>query len=207
MYKFILKFSCLLAFTFLFSQSSLGQVNKNYEWISGYTKTDGTYVNGYYRTEANNTINDNYSTYPNVNPFTGKKGYIKPQANITPISVYPDYAAIAYRKLGLDKLEKKETFVFKPPSKQESNHFFYRNSYPRYVIKTNANLRNHGNKNSTVIAIMKKNHFVYVIPKHLDFRTINYGRGISNTWSYVYYASGDVKGYVHNSLIVSYPRR
>ena len=205
MYKFI--FYCLLAFNLIFSQSVFGQVNQNSQWISGYVRTDGAYVKGYYRTESNNTINDNYSTYPNVNPYTGKKGYIKPQTNNNPIAYYPDYAAIAYKKLGLDKLEKKETFVYQPPSDAWSNHFYYRSSYPRYVIKSNANLRIWGNKNSNVIITMKKNDFIYVIPRHLDLgkRVIDNGIGESNNWSYVYYASGDVKGYVHNSLIVSYP--
>ena len=32
------------------------------EWIGGYTKQDGTYVAGHWRTEANETIADNLST-------------------------------------------------------------------------------------------------------------------------------------------------
>lgn len=202
MYKFILSFSCIIVFNLIFSQSGFGQVNQNSQWISGYHRADGIYVKGYYRTVPNSTINDNYSTYPNVNPYTGKKGYIKPKTNNNPVD-YPDYAAIAYKKLGLDKLEKKETFVFQPPSDQDNEYFLHTGLYPRYLIKRNANLRAYGTKNSNVILTMKKNHFVYVIP----FNPSNPDQHLfSNKWSYVYYASGRVKGYVHNSLISSYPK-
>jgi hypothetical protein len=43
-------------------------------YVKGYYKTNGTYVEGHYRTVANNTVNDNFSTFPNVNPYTGDIG-------------------------------------------------------------------------------------------------------------------------------------
>lgn len=43
-------------------------------YVNGYTKKDGTYVSGYYRTSANNTTDDNYSTSGNTNLFTGENG-------------------------------------------------------------------------------------------------------------------------------------
>lgn len=43
-------------------------------WVNGYTRKDGTYVQGYWRTDANSTRNDNYSTEGNVNPYTGTPG-------------------------------------------------------------------------------------------------------------------------------------
>lgn len=46
--------------------------------VNGYTKSDGTYVQPYTRTSPNNTINDNYSTRPNVNPYTGQPGTRQP---------------------------------------------------------------------------------------------------------------------------------
>jgi major membrane immunogen (membrane-anchored lipoprotein) len=54
------------------------QYNSSKTYVSGYTKSNGTYVQGHYRTSSNSTINDNYSTYPNVNPHTGKLGTVKP---------------------------------------------------------------------------------------------------------------------------------
>jgi hypothetical protein len=47
--------------------------------VKGYFKRDGTYVEPYHRTPPNNTINDNYSTSPNINPWTGKQGTRAPE--------------------------------------------------------------------------------------------------------------------------------
>lgn len=43
-------------------------------YVNGYTKKDGTYVQGHYRSSPNSTKNDNYSTYGNTNPYTGEAG-------------------------------------------------------------------------------------------------------------------------------------
>ena len=47
------------------------------EYVDGYTRTDGTYVPGHYRSRRNNTKFDNYSTEGNTNPYTGKKGNVR----------------------------------------------------------------------------------------------------------------------------------
>jgi hypothetical protein len=47
-------------------------------WVNGYTKADGTYVAGHYKTDANATKLDNYSTKGNANPYTGAKGTVDP---------------------------------------------------------------------------------------------------------------------------------
>lgn len=44
--------------------------------VRGYVRKDGTYVAPYQRTAPNGTINDNYSTKGNVNPYTGKAGTV-----------------------------------------------------------------------------------------------------------------------------------
>ncbi len=43
-------------------------------WVNGYTRKDGTYVEGYSRSEPNDTVQDNYSYKGNSNPFTGETG-------------------------------------------------------------------------------------------------------------------------------------
>ena len=43
-------------------------------YVSGYTRSNGTYVSGHYRSSPNHTKSDNFSTYGNVNPYTGKVG-------------------------------------------------------------------------------------------------------------------------------------
>lgn len=40
-------------------------------YVSGYTKANGTYVQGYYRSDPNGTVTDNYSYPGNTNPYTG----------------------------------------------------------------------------------------------------------------------------------------
>jgi hypothetical protein len=42
--------------------------------VKGYIKKDGTYVAPHRQTNSNTTQKDNWSSKPNVNPYTGKKG-------------------------------------------------------------------------------------------------------------------------------------
>lgn len=46
-------------------------------YVNGYYKSNGTYVQPHYRTNPNNTIRDNYSTYGNTNPYTGQQGTVR----------------------------------------------------------------------------------------------------------------------------------
>lgn len=48
--------------------------------VKGHVRKDGTYVSPHYRTAPNTTKVDNFSSKPNVNPFTGKKGTVDPYA-------------------------------------------------------------------------------------------------------------------------------
>jgi len=76
----------IIAFMFAvatsFAQSSV--------YVSGYTKSDGTYVRGHYRTKPNTTRNDNYSTVGNTNPYTGAAGTKPKEYN------YSTYTAPTY---------------------------------------------------------------------------------------------------------------
>jgi hypothetical protein len=47
-------------------------------WVDSYYRQDNTYVPGHYRTNADETPRNNYSTHPNLNPYTGKKGSRRP---------------------------------------------------------------------------------------------------------------------------------
>ena len=101
MKTFILTLALLVGAIF----SATAQTNSNHVYVDGYYKTNGTYVQGHYRTAPNNTINDNFSTYPNVNPYTGDVGTIKPKSyytpkvqsyEITPIVSQPKYVTPTY---------------------------------------------------------------------------------------------------------------
>ena len=74
--KFLLSGLCLF---FIFT--SFSQVNPNYHTVKKYTRKDGTRVQSHKRTNPNYTNRDNYTTYPNVNPHTGTRGYIAPDNN------------------------------------------------------------------------------------------------------------------------------
>lgn len=57
------------------SYSVPSTINFNTTTVSGYSRSDGTYVSSYVRTMPNSTNWDNYSTIGNSNPFTGSTGY------------------------------------------------------------------------------------------------------------------------------------
>ena len=58
--SFILLSPCLLI-----SQNAFADV-----YVNGYTRSDGSYVGGHYRSSPNSSVYDNWSTYGNVNPYT-----------------------------------------------------------------------------------------------------------------------------------------
>ena len=53
------------------------------EYVHGYYKKNGTYVNGYNRSSANDTVKDNYSYKGNYNPYTYETGTNKYKDNKT----------------------------------------------------------------------------------------------------------------------------
>ncbi len=50
----------------------------NAEYVRGYNRSDGTYVQPHYRTAPDNSMYNNYSTQGNQNPYTGREGYVDP---------------------------------------------------------------------------------------------------------------------------------
>ena len=43
-------------------------------WVNGYTRSDGTYVQGYWRSSPDNSYNNNWGVKGNTNPYTGEQG-------------------------------------------------------------------------------------------------------------------------------------
>jgi hypothetical protein len=70
-----------LALAILISTGSLTVIAD--EYVGPHVRQDGTFVQGHYRTDANETRIDNYSTRGNVNPYTGQKGYQDPYKSST----------------------------------------------------------------------------------------------------------------------------
>jgi hypothetical protein len=50
------------------------QMAKADDPVRGYVRSNGTYVAPYFRTHPDHNFYNNYSTYPNVNPYTGQTG-------------------------------------------------------------------------------------------------------------------------------------
>lgn len=44
------------------------------EYVNGYTRKDGTYVQPHYRSSHDNSTWNNYSSQGNLNPYTGERG-------------------------------------------------------------------------------------------------------------------------------------
>jgi len=57
-------------------------------FVNGYVRRDGTYVAPHYRSNPDRSFSNNWSTYGNVNPYTGQGG----------TKQYPDYSAPSYRR-------------------------------------------------------------------------------------------------------------
>ena len=47
-------------------------------YVGGHFRKNGTYVSPYRKTTSDSSLRNNYSTKGNVNPHTGKKGYVNP---------------------------------------------------------------------------------------------------------------------------------
>ena len=63
-------------------------------YVQGYTRSNGTYVQGHYRTAPDATIINNWSTVGNVNPYTGKPGTVSYSSSTSSYSTYssPSYS-------------------------------------------------------------------------------------------------------------------
>jgi hypothetical protein len=81
--KLITLFIALFLSTFV-----IAQTNPNIVHVHGYIKSNGTVVQPYDRTAPNNTNRDNWSTKPNINPETGKRGTIEPDPTPTSNSIH-----------------------------------------------------------------------------------------------------------------------
>lgn len=100
------------------------QVNPNYHYVNPYTKSNGTVVQGYYKTNPNSTINDNYSTEPNVNPWTGNYGTVSRSYS------YPTYSNPTYSS---PKYESTPTYNL-PSNNSLSDFYSSPYSYPSYSL-------------------------------------------------------------------------
>ena len=68
-----------LAALLVFTLSIVGPVLAGDVFVNGYFRQDGTYVQPHMRSAPDSSFNNNWSTYPNVNPYTGQQGTRPPR--------------------------------------------------------------------------------------------------------------------------------
>lgn len=68
------KFVFFLLFTILLLSANCYASN----YVKGYTRKNGTYVQGHFKSSSDFTKLNNYSTRGNLNPYTGKRGNVNP---------------------------------------------------------------------------------------------------------------------------------
>jgi hypothetical protein len=108
-------------------------------YVSGYTKSNGTYVQPHYRTSPNSTRNDNYSTVGNVNPYTSQEGtkprdyetstYTAPTYTNTSTSKSPTYTTPTYTN----------TATYDTPSYSTTTPVYTGTRGGQYYINSNGN--------------------------------------------------------------------
>jgi hypothetical protein len=80
-------------------------------YVKGYFRKDGTYVPPHYRSDPDGNLQNNWSTYGNVNPYTGKVGTQHVTRLITPSEIQQ---LNEYRRKALElerkQLEQEERF-------------------------------------------------------------------------------------------------
>lgn len=79
----MMKFLCVVLVSTFAASSALARD----VLVSGYTRSNGTYVAPHHRTSPDNTVNNNYGTTGNSNPYTGSTG-TQPRDTSQPQGVY-----------------------------------------------------------------------------------------------------------------------
>jgi murein L,D-transpeptidase YcbB/YkuD len=149
-----------------------GQTNSKHVKVKGYYKKDGAYVQPHYRTAPNSTNIDNFSTKPNVNPYTGKKGYIEPDNNYLPSTNNYNYTSqkteipslnysnptttspsINYSSSSIDyeeiKKEQEKWMKEEYPKIQEEQERWMKEEYPKIQAEQNRFLKKYNSTLST----------------------------------------------------------
>jgi hypothetical protein len=72
------KMKTLIAFVLLCSACCVARAD---QYVPGHYRSNGTYVQPYHRSSRDNSFNNNWSTRPNINPYTGRQGTLSPTWN------------------------------------------------------------------------------------------------------------------------------
>ena len=103
------------------------------QWVSGYVRKDGKYVQGHWRSDPDNKYWNNWSSSGNTNPYTGKKGYDLPK--LDDYLQRPSYYDYTYRPYGYTPRQETRTYpLYVTPSygnyyQLPSTHSLYESPY------------------------------------------------------------------------------
>ncbi|GEM_PF-806539 len=90
------------------------------QWADGYLRKDGTYVQGYWRSEPDDKYWNNWSTSGNTNPYTSEKGYDLPK--LDDYLKRPSYYDYKHRPDGYTPREETQSYpLYEVPS--DNNYY------------------------------------------------------------------------------------
>lgn len=171
--KYIFLTSVILAVA---ACSAWSQANSKHVKVKGYYRKNGTYVRPHYRTAPNSTNRDNFSTRGNTNPYTGKKGWIRPDNS---------HPSTSNRQSSVQKRRKRYTDTGTSVVDKPKKVGKYPNGYVYATTKSNGQLW----QKPSQIDVARS------IPKNSFVRVLNYK---GEFWEVVY--DGTI-GYVHSVTI------
>jgi len=91
-------------------------------YVRGYTRSNGTSVQPYYRSNADSNSFNNFSTQGNTNPYTGTRGTRNYDSSYSPSSYsYPSYSPPSYSYPS-----------YSSPNYSSPNYSYPNYSYPGY---------------------------------------------------------------------------
>jgi len=180
----------------------VAQTNPNHVWVNGYYRSNGTYVEGHYRTAPNHTNVDNFSTRGNINPYTLERGWVKPDGQENPwaeenkeivnrehVKIEPYYGSSVYRS---------NTTSY-PISNYSSSNISSNSSSPkiRFSKGDQVNVRFNSTTTSKIAFRLNKGDLVKVISKS---DTKDYISGLGTDYWYEVEHNG-VSGWVFGKLV------
>jgi hypothetical protein len=104
------RYVSLLIVLAVLTGSALAQKQPAAVHVAPYTRSNGTRVPGHYRTYPDNDFYNNFGTYPNINPFTGRigtrvtppRGYTGPGPNGAAVVPYNQPTVSGYYWMAID---------------------------------------------------------------------------------------------------------
>ena len=84
-----------LAFLLLCSVTCAAHADQH---VRGHYRSNGTYVQPHYRSDRDGSFNNNWSTRPNINPYTGREGTRSPTWNDRAPSPSHGFGYSGYRR-------------------------------------------------------------------------------------------------------------